>query len=66
MRFDKIGYLVRMEANGTAKRIGRQLAALGELIDIDDAAAQYFRYLLGSDQRQLGKGGHWRSLLSVC
>jgi hypothetical protein len=66
MRFDKIGYLVRMEAHGTAKGIGGKFAALGQFVDIDDAAAQYFRYILGSDQRQLGKWGHWRSLLSVC
>ena len=66
MRFDKIGYLVRMEAHRAAKCIGGKFTALGQFIDIDDAAAQYFCYILGSDQRQLGKWGHWHSLLSVC
>jgi len=55
-----------MEAHGTAERIGGQLAALGELIDIDDAAAQYFRHLLGSDQRQLGKGSHFLPPCDTC
>jgi hypothetical protein len=50
MRLDKLVNLVRMKPYGTTKRIGGQLAALGELIDINDAAAQDFRHILGSDQ----------------
>jgi hypothetical protein len=49
MRFDKIGYIVRMKPDGAAKCIGGKFAALGQFVDIDDAAAQDFRHILGPD-----------------
>jgi hypothetical protein len=57
VRFDKLGDLVRIKPYSAAKCIGREFATLGQFVDVDNAAAQDIRYLLGLYQRQLGDWG---------